>query len=217
MTDFASRRRMMVDTQVRPSDVTQFPIIDAMLAVPREAFVPNAAREAAYAGENIPLGLSRVLMEPRTIAKMLEMLTLGPGDMALDIGCGYGYTAAIMARLADVVVAVEEDESLAADAPGILTDNNVDNVIVHTGPLAEGAAEHKPYDAILIEGGVEAVPAAVLDQLKDGGRIVALFVEGALGSVRFGLKRGSHVSWRYEFNAFAPVLPGFAAERAFAL
>ena len=217
MTDFATRRRMMVDTQVRPSDVTQFPIIDAMLAVPREAFVPIGAREAAYAGENVPLGGGRVLMEPRTIAKLLEVLSLGPGAMALDIGCGLGYTAASMARMADGVVAVEDDESMAGDAPGILADNGSDNVIVHAGPLADGAAEHKPYDAILIEGGVETVPEAVLDQLKDGGRIVALFVNGALGAVKLGLKRGDSVSWRFEFNAYAPVLPGFAAERAFAL
>ena len=88
---------------------------------------------------------------------------------------------------------------------------------MHAGPLADGAAEHKPYDAILIEGGVETVPEAVLDQLKDGGRIVALFVNGALGAVKLGLQRGDSVSWRFEFNAYAPVLPGFAAERAFAL
>ncbi|WP_158971083.1 protein-L-isoaspartate O-methyltransferase family protein [Chachezhania sediminis] len=217
MTDFATRRRMMVDTQVRPSDVTRFSIIEAMLTVPREAFVPAARREAAYAGENVSLGGGRVLLEPRTIAKMLEVLDLGPGDMVLDIGCGYGYTAAVMASMADVVVAVEEDESLAADAPGILSDLGIDNVIVHGGPLAEGAAEHKPYDAILIEGAVETVPAAIIDQLKDGGRIAALFLEGALGVVRLGLKRGDKVSWRYEFNAGAPVLPGFASERAFAL
>ncbi|MBJ6371382.1 protein-L-isoaspartate O-methyltransferase family protein [Sedimentitalea arenosa] len=217
MTDYAARRRMMVDTQVRPSDVTKFPIIDAMLSVPREVFLPDALREAAYAGENIDLGDGRVVLEPRTLAKMLDALDISGDEMVLDIGCAHGYSSAVVARMAQVVVALEEDETMAAEAETALADAGVDNVIVHTGALAQGAAEHGPYDVILIEGGIGTLPDAIADQLKEGGRIACLFMEDALGVVRIGYKSGGAISWRFEFNAGAPVLPGFRKQEAFAL
>jgi protein-L-isoaspartate(D-aspartate) O-methyltransferase len=215
--DFAARRVMMVDTQVRPSDVTKFPVIAALLAVPRERFVPPALREAAYAGENLPLGPGRVVLEPRTFAKMLDALDLGPNDLVLHVGAGLGYGPAVIARLAAAVIAVESDPDLAAEAEAALAAEGADGAVVVTGPLEAGAAAHGPYDAILIEGGVELVPDALLDQLKDGGRIAALFMNGPLGEVRIGRKAGGRVGWRLAFNAAAPVLPGFAAAREFAL
>ncbi|GAA6200236.1 protein-L-isoaspartate O-methyltransferase [Aquicoccus sp. SU-CL01552] len=217
MTDFAARRRMMVDTQIRPSDVTKYPIIDAVLAVPRELFVPDAQRDVAYAGEDLELGGGRVLLEPRTLAKMLDTLDIGADELVLDVGCGFGYSAAVMARLAQAVVAVEQDEAMAKEATDLLSEVGADNVIVHQGPLAEGATEHGPYDVILVEGGVEDVPAALLAQLKEGGRIACLFVDGAVGELRIGYKSDGEMSWRFEFNAAAPVLPGFEAQQAFAL
>jgi len=217
MTDYVARRRMMVDTQVRPSDVTKFPIIDAMLAVPREDFLPDAKREAAYAGDNVVIGRNRVLLEPRTFAKMLDALDVQDDELVMDVGCGYGYSAAVIARMAEVVIAVEDAEEMAAEAPSILAEVGADNVVVHQGPLAEGAAEHGPYDVIIIEGGVGDLPAALADQLKEGGRIACLFMEGALGAVKIGLKTGGVLSWRFEFNAGAPVLPGFEKRTAFAL
>lgn len=217
MTDFAARRQMMVDTQVRPSDVTKFPIIEAMLSVPREDFVPDAQREAAYAGENVGLGTGRVMLEPRTLAKMLDALDVGQDELVLDVGCGYGYSSAVVARMAQAVVAVEEDEFMAGEAQTILSDLGADNVVVHSGPLAEGAAEHGPYDVIVIQGGVGDVPDGLLDQLKDGGRIACLFMDAALGVVRIGYKRDGAISWRFDFNAGAPVMPGFEKQRAFAL
>ncbi|MDF1717430.1 MAG: protein-L-isoaspartate O-methyltransferase [Antarcticimicrobium sp.] len=217
MTDFAARRRMMVDTQIRPSDVTKYPIIDALLAVPREIFVPDAQRDVAYAGEDLDLGGGRVLLEPRTLSKTLDALDIGPDELLLDVGSALGYSAAVAARLAQAVVAVEEDEAMAAEAQDLLSEAGADNVIVHQGPLAAGAAEHGPYDVILVEGGVEAVPAALLDQLKDGGRIACLMLDGAVGELRIGYKSGGEMSWRFEFNAAAPVLPGFEKQRAFAL
>jgi protein-L-isoaspartate(D-aspartate) O-methyltransferase len=217
MTDFASRRVMMVDTQVRPSDVTKFPIIDAMLSVPREVYVPDDRREAAYVGENLPLGGGRVLLEARTLAKLLDALDLRPGEMVLDLGCGLGYSAAVMARLVGTVVAIEEDERLAADAQRLLSEEGVDNALVVAGSLAAGAAEHAPYDAITIQGGVEVVPDALIAQLRDGGRIGAIFMDGQLGTAKIGHKSGERVSWRPVFNAAAPVLDGFRMARAFAL
>jgi protein-L-isoaspartate(D-aspartate) O-methyltransferase len=217
MSDFATRRVMMVDTQVRPSDVTKFPIIEAMLAVPREVFVPPSRREAAYVGENLDIAPGRVVLEPRTLAKLLDALDVQPGELVLDLGCGLGYSTAVIARLADAVVAVEEDEAMAAEAQRTLSAENVDNAAVVVGPLAAGDARHAPFDVITIEGGVEVVPDALLAQLKEGGRIGAVFMEGALGTARIGYKIDGVVSWRQVFNAAAPVLPGFSAARGFVL
>ncbi|APX23837.1 MAG: protein-L-isoaspartate O-methyltransferase [Rhodobacteraceae bacterium] len=216
MTDFVTRRRMMVDTQVRPSDVTKFPIIDAMLRIPREIFVPDGKQEAAYAGRNVRLGDGRVVLEPRTLSKMLDAINIDDDDLVLDIGTGMGYSSAVIARIAEAVVAVEDDESLAAEAQGLLSEYG-DNVMLHTGPLAEGAPEHGPYDAIVIEGGVEELPETITDQIKEGGRIVCLFMEGALGTVRVGWKIDGAITWRFAFNATAPVMPGFEKKTAFAL
>lgn len=217
MTDFAARRTAMVDGYIRPSDVTKFPIIDAMLSVPREAYVPDAMRELAYIGEHMELGGGRAVMDARVLAKTLDVLDIRAGELVLDIGCAYGYTAAVIARLAEAVVAVEEDSTMAADAEATLAAEGVDNAAVIEAPLTEGAPKHGPYDVITIEGAVETVPGAILDQLKDGGRIAAIFMEGALGELRIGHKTKGRVSWRYAFNATAPLLPGFAAERSFAL
>lgn len=217
MTDFALRRQMMVDTQVRPSDVTKFPIIDAMLTIQRENFLPDALKEAAYSGENIDLGQGRVLLEPRTLAKMLDALNITGRELVLDIGCGHGYSSAVVARMAQAVVAVEEDEAMASEAESVLALAGADNVIVHQGPLAEGAEEHGPFDVILVQGGVEALPEVIANQLKDGGRIACLFMENALGVVRVGFKTQGAISWRFEYNASAPVLPGFEKETAFSL
>ena len=215
MPDFATRRRMMVDTQVRPSDVTKFPIIDAMLSVPREDFVPAARREAAYVGENLSLADGRVILEPRTLAKMLDALDISQSELVLDIGAGLGYSAAVISYMAAVVVAVEADEEMAGEAQAALVAAGIDNVILHMAPLAEGAAQHGPYDVIVVEGGVTEFPQGLADQLKEGGRVACLFVEGALGEVRIGRKQAGRITWRLAFNASAPVLPGFDKEAEF--
>jgi len=217
MADFPARRTMMVDTQVRPSDVTKFPVIEAMLSVPKENYVPTSLREAAYVGENIDLGDGRIVLEPRTFAKMLDVLNIQPDELLLDLGCGLGYSSAIIAHLAEAVVSVESDSDLAAEAQEILIANGIDNVAVITGPLAQGAAKHGPYDVMTIQGGVEEVPDALIAQIKDGGRVAAIFLEGALGICRIGYKSDSEMTWRFAFNASAPLLQGFEKEMAFEL
>ena len=217
MANFETRRTMMVDTQVRPSDVTKFPIIDAMLTVPREAFVPTSLREAAYVGENLTLPGGRTMLDPRTLAKMLDALDVSPSDVLLDVGCGLGYSTAVAAHLAEFVVGLEDDAERAAEAQGNLSDAGIDNAAVMTGPLNEGVAKSGPYDVVVIHGGVEVVPDALTAQLRDGGRIAALFVQGALGTVRIGLKVDGRVNWRDAFNAGAPVIEGFRRMAAFAL
>lgn len=217
MTDFAQRRTFMVDTQVRPSDVTKFPIIDAMLTVPREVFTPRDRREAAYVGENIQIAPGRVMLEPRTLAKMLDVLTLNGDELVLDIGPAYGYSAAVIARMTEAVVAIEDDADRVSEAQDALSENGADGVIMQHAALDEGAPEHGPYDVIIIEGGIEVLPPAIADQLKDGGKIVALFMDGELGTVRTGYKQGGQITWRFAFNAAAPVLPGYARAAEFAL
>jgi len=217
VADYATRRIMMVDTQVRPSDVTKFPIIEAMLHVPREVYLPAGLREIAYVGENIAVGHGRVMLDPRTLAKMLDALDLQREDVVLDLGCVQGYTTAVIARLVEFVVAVEPQEDWAHEAQSTLSEQGVDNAAVITGDLTQGAAKSGPYDAIIIQGAVQQVPDTLLAQLKDGGRIAAVFAEGALGVVRIGHKLDGRVDWRLAFNAGAPVLDGFHAQDAFVL
>lgn len=215
MTDFAAAREAMVDSQVRPSDVSRYPIIAAMLAVPREDFVPDALRPVAYLGEHIPLGPDRVLLDPRVFAKLIDALDVGPTDLVLDVGCGLGYSAAVLARLAEAVIALEEDPALAAEADALLAAHGVETAVMQVGPLAAGVPEHGPFDAVIIEGAIERLPEAIADQVKPGGRIAAVFVRGAAGQARLGTKVGDAISWRSIFDAAAPVLPGFAATKAF--
>ncbi|SFJ57589.1 protein-L-isoaspartate(D-aspartate) O-methyltransferase [Jannaschia pohangensis] len=212
-----SLRTMMVDTQVRPSDVTKFPIIKAMLDTPREAFVPNAQTSVAYMDAPIPLGSGRELMEARTLAKMLDALDIQVTDEVLIVGGGLGYSAAILAQMAQSVVMVEEDEAMVHDAEAALTSVEADNAVVLAGPLAEGAAKAGPFDVIMIDGAIETLPTALPAQLREGGRIAAIFQKGALGEVRVGQVVDGHLAWRFAFNASAPVLPGFAANREFQL
>jgi protein-L-isoaspartate(D-aspartate) O-methyltransferase len=207
----------MVDTQVRPSDVTKFPIIDAMLSVPREAYVPATMHEAAYIGENLDIAADRVVLEPRTFGKMLDALMIDVEDVVLDIACGLGYSTAVLAQMCDFVVAVEDDDERAAQAQKTLSEQGVDNAAVMTGALTEGSAKSGPYDIIMVQGAVHSVPDALLDQLREGGRIACIFAEGALGVVRIGLKIDGTVNWRFAFNAGAPVLTGFAKQAAFSL
>ena len=211
------RRQIMVDTQIRPSDVTKFPIIDAFLSVPREKFVPDGKREAAYIGENFQIGQSRVILDPRTLAKLLEALDVQKDELVLDIGTGLGYSSAVISLIAEVVIAVEEDSSLASEAEEILSEIGADNVVVQVSKLKDGAPEHGPYDVIILQGGVEEIPSSILKQLKNGGRIGAIFIEEGLGTAKIGFKLHDKINWRYSFNAAAPILTGFFKQKDFAL
>lgn len=217
MSNFASRRKMMVDTQIRPSDVTKFPIIEAMLSVPREAYMPDGRRDSAYVGKNVPISRGRVVLDPLTFARMLDVLDLQPTELVLDLGCGPGYSTAIAGRITGTVVAVEEDEELARRAQDILSNQGVDNAIVIHGSLADGAPKYAPYDAMMIQGGIGQLPDSLADQLREGGRIAAIHVKGHLGTLCVGYKLDGVINWRRAFNAMAPVLPGFARPVEFAL
>ncbi len=207
----------MVDTQVRPSDVTSFQLLDAMLSVPRELFVPPGQKDAAYADMDLDLGHGRVVLAPRTMAKLLQAADIQPDELVLDVGAGLGYSSALAARMAEAVIALEQDPGLAREAERALSEASADNVAVINGALADGAPKHGPYDVVLVEGAVRDIPDSLAEQLKEGGRIVAIFLEGVLGTARVGYKYGFGVSWRFAFNAAAPVMPGFGKRREFAL
>ena len=215
MNEFSQRRVAMVDCQVRPSDVTNFNIIQAMLEIPREEFVPDAFKDLAYMGEHVPIADHRVILDPRVLAKMLNELNVRRDELVLDVGCALGYSSAVIARMAEAVIALEEIDEFAEHIESTLANHFVDNAIAISGPLAEGAPEHGPYDAMAIQGGVEALPVGLSQQLKEGGRIACIFVDGEAGECRIGVKAKGRISWRTAFNAHAPVLQGFKKIRTF--
>ena len=209
MTDFTAARQTMVDCQVRPSDVTRYAIIEAMLWAPRELFVAKAKRDVAYAGAEIELAPGRVMLEPRTFAKMLEAAAIGSDDLVLDLAPGTGYSTAVIARMAEAVIAIELDADLADRAQTLLGEFEVDNAVVSQGDPAAGDAAHGPYDVIFIDGAVAALPESLVGQLKQGGRLVALFRQGGVGQCCVLTRAGAGMSRRYVFDADAPLVAGF--------
>jgi protein-L-isoaspartate(D-aspartate) O-methyltransferase len=186
-----------------------------MLTVPREYYVPAPLRLTAYMDGLLDLGGGRAMLEPRVLAKALDALDIQPTELVLDLGCGLGYSSAVIAQLAQAVVAVEEGEAMASEAEAALGAAGVDNVAVITAALVDGAPQHGPYDVIILQGGVEALPDSLVAQLKDGGRVACLMIEGNLGTCKIGLKTGEKISWRSAFDATAPILPGFYNTPAF--
>ncbi|MCV2875100.1 protein-L-isoaspartate O-methyltransferase [Rhodobacteraceae bacterium XHP0102] len=217
MADFKSQRVTMVDTQVRPSDVTKFQVIDAMLSIPREVYVPTQLRDIAYIGENLTLGGNRVILEGRSFAKMLDALDIGPRDLVLDVAAGLGYSTAVLAHMAEAVVAVEEQPEFAKEAEANFAAQSVDNAAVICAPHTEGATKYGPYDVIVVNGAVEVLPVALTDQLKEGGRMAVIFAVGALCELRIGRKIEGQMNWRLLCHANAPVLDGFKREASFQL
>lgn len=217
MTDFQTAREAMVDCQVRPSDVTKYPIIDALLRTPKEKYVPKEKQSIAYMGEHITLSNDRVILDPRIFAKMLDAVSIRSEELVLDVACGTGYSTAVIAKLAQAVVALESDNNLAKFAQKALEDEGVDNAIVISSDLREGDEKHGLYDVIIIEGGVQKLSDKLKAQLKDGGRIICIFANGSMGQCFLGKKRGADITWRSEFDATAPILKDFVEEKSFSL
>jgi protein-L-isoaspartate(D-aspartate) O-methyltransferase len=220
--DFETQRKNMVESQVRPSDVTDRRIIRAMLAVPREAFVPESMAGLAYMDADVSVagagrgGTGRALLAPRTFARLVDLARIEPEDAVLDIGTATGYSAAVMAEIGATVVALECDERLARQARSALDRLGIANVTVVTGGLAAGWPGEGPYDAIVLEGAVPEVPAMLLEQLKDGGRLVAVLARGRLGKAAVWRRIEGTFDVTLAFDAGAPLLPDFETAPVFA-
>ncbi|MEM7236535.1 MAG: protein-L-isoaspartate O-methyltransferase [Pseudomonadota bacterium] len=217
MTGFQSARQMMVDCQVRPSDVTRYALIDAMLRIPREQFVPRAKRDVAYAEIEVEVSDGRALLSPRIFAKMVEAAGVREGDLVLELCPATGYSTAVLAAVAEMVVAIEPDETLAQQAQSSLDRLSINNAVVTSGDPVEGDEAHAPFDLVFVNGAVEMVPASLSAQLKDGGRMVALVSDGSTCSCRTFTRTGDAISERFMFDGYGPLLNGFSREAEFSL
>jgi len=214
--DHAAARQNMVDCQILPNHVTSPSVVDGLLALPREQFVPPELAGVAYVDEALPLGGGRYLMEPMIAARLLQEADLKAENVALCIGCATGYLPALLAKVVSAVVAVESDKGFAQRAGDTFGRLGIDNIAVVSGPLADGHAKQAPYEVIVFDGAVGEVPAAIVDQLAEGGRLVAIVVGAdGIGRGRLLTRFGGVVSGRDLFDAGTPLLPGFEREAAF--
>ena len=220
--DFVAARRMMVDGQVRPNDVTDPRIIAAMLEVPRELFLPPATADLAYLDLDVPVldaaagGPPRRLLKPMLLAKLLQAAEIKDGDAVLDVGCATGYSSAILARLASTIVALEENPSLAQRGREILAAMGVANVSVVTGPLIDGWPGRAPYNVIILQGATEVEPRSLFSQLSEGGRLVCVQGGPVSGKAVVYRRVNDDVSGWPVFDAAAGILPGYSKIPVFA-
>lgn len=210
--NFEQMRRAMVASQLRTTGVNDPRVIAAMGEVPRERFVPSDRASTAYADALIPLAGGRALNSPMGLGRMLSEARLAGGERALVIGAATGYAAAVLARLAGSVVALEEEPDLAELARRALADSGVDVV---EGPLAAGWAAGAPYDFVLIDGAVEAVPQVIIDQIADNGQLAAAILDNGVPRISVGRVVGGSLGTIAYADVAAPVLPGFAKPRGF--
>ena len=216
MSEFDQARKHMVDSQIRPSDVTDRRLIAAFLNTPRELFVPRSRRASAYADSQVVTSDNRTLMRPRDMAKLIHAADIQPTDIVLDIANGRGYSTAILARMAETVVGLENDEDGLSRSSALLSDIGADNAVVVEGDPKAGVPKQGPFDVIFVNGSVDAVPSAWFDQLADGGRLVVIVRKGPVGKATVFTKSSAGIGERVVFDATATVLPGFEAEAGFA-
>ena len=206
--DYAAARAAMVENQLRPQGVTDRAVLDAMATVERERFVPEDVRPTAYADRAVALGGGRFLPAPDVLGRLLTQMRPIAGQRALVIGAGSGYSAAVLAAIGLEVIALESAAELAARA----RDAGLD---VAEGPLEAGWKRGAPYDQILIDGAVDYVPDALVDQLADGGRLGAALIERGVSRLIVGRKSGGAFGYLSVGDAGTPALPGFSRPRAF--
>jgi protein-L-isoaspartate(D-aspartate) O-methyltransferase len=221
MEDFADARRRMVDSQLRTESVTDHALLAAMGVVPRELFVPSHLRALAYLDRDIPLKEAadsappRYLMQSASLARLVQLADISATDRVLVVGCGTGYSTAVLARLAGSVVALEPDPALSAQAVRNLAEFGVQNAEVVVGPLEAGYPSGGKFDAILLDGAVEELPETLFDQLTEGGRLVAVIGYGRTGAATIVTRNDGRFGRRAAFDANVPPLPGFRKPEVF--
>ena len=214
--DYTLARQYMIKSQIHPNWVDDPIVIAAMEALPREAFVPERWKSVAYVDKELDLGSGRFLMEPLVMARLLQMAAICSTDVVLELGCGTGYGAGLLGRMASTVVAIEPDADMSAKASAVLSDLGIDNVAVITAPLTDGYAVQAPYNVIFINGAVPEIPKILLDQLADGGRLVAVVRgESGMGKATVVTKMQHGYGRRELFDASAAYLPGLSSEQQF--
>lgn len=216
MVDFAAARLNMVESQIRTNKVTDLRVIEAFEAMPREQFVDDALQGIAYVDEDLEVSPGRYLMEPMVLARLLQAVAPGPSDMVLDIGCATGYSTAVLAGLAETVVGLDKDRGMVEQANRTLNALDLDNAVVVEAALEDGYAKQAPYNVILLQGAVSEVPAAIKEQLAEGGRLAAVVVdEAGIGRATLIQRSDNIFSARTLFDAATPLLPGFEREVGF--
>ena len=216
--DYTRARLTMVENQLRPHRIDDPGLIAAMREVPRERFVPKALRGVAYADEDLPLPDGRYLIEPLALARLIQAARIRPSDVVLVLGCSTGYVGAVVARLAGTVILVAPDEASGKQLESLLEELGADNMVVVITPSpATGHPEQAPFDVILLAGSVEQVPPALLEQIGEGGRLVAVIDDGRIGKGMVFTRLHGVVGRRVLFDAQIPGLPGFEKAVRFAL
>jgi protein-L-isoaspartate(D-aspartate) O-methyltransferase len=215
MPDYAAARRMMVECQLRTFDITDKAVLAAMLAVPRERFVPPAQIDLAYLDAEVPVGKGRRLLKPMIFGRMLQAAAIDPGDRILDVGSATGYSAAVLSRIGAAVVALEQELELIRPARPLLPEVSDTHVSVVEGPLTDGWPAEGPYDVIIVEGQCDTVPDKLLGQLAADGRLVTIMGPGPAPKAMVFRNVDGRPSGRPVFDASGPVLPGFVRPPAF--
>lgn len=221
MTDFDAMRLNMVESQIRPNKVVDPRLISAFSSLPRERFVPDELSGVAYVDEDLQVAPGRYLTEPAVMAQMIQAARIAETDTVLDVGCGTGYSTAVIAQLAGTAIGLESDEAMSERASGLLTDLGIDNAMVVSGALPAGHAGQGPYDVIMVNGAVLEIPEALLGQLAEDGRLVTVLQNRQLsdrshaGQATMFLRTAGGVAQRSLFDAAVPALPGFEAEAGF--
>ena len=217
MFDYTAAREHMVESQIRTSDVTDYGVLNAFRTTHRELFVPKTSKALAYSDANIALENERVLMKPRDMSKMIQAADIQPTNIVLDIACGRGYSSAILAKLAETVVALEETDEAVEKATTVLSESGADNAVVVKGNIKSGAREHGPFDVIFVNGAVAEVPSTWFDQLANNGRLVAVIKNGPIGRATLFTRSGDTIGDKIIFDASVPFLPGTQKPAVFAL
>lgn len=216
MIDFTNARLHMIECQLRPNRISDDRVVDAFMRLSRELFVPERQRAVAYVDRNLPLGNGRYLMQPMVAGRLLQAAQPGPKDIALVVGAGVGYEAALLSMLARYVVALEEDDRLARIGRSALVEHNIGSVTFVESPLRAGWRQRAPYNIILFGGAVAEIPAEIESQLAEGGRlVVVLQQQERVGRATLVTRTGGVLAQRVIFDATTPLLPGFAAKPAF--